>query len=147
MSSTSQRNQPRPSRRTFVKGLAMGAVASAGMLRQSAWAQSPPRQDPSVLSGTQFDLRIGRTAVNITGRDRTALTINGSLPGPLLRWREGDTVTLRVANSLDEDTSIHWHGILLPANMDGVPGLSFSGIHPGQSYRYEFTVKQHGTYW
>ena len=125
----------------------MGAVASAGMLRQSAWAQSPPRQDPSVLSGTQFDLRIGRTAVNITGRDRTALTINGSLPGPLLRWREGDTVTLRVANSLDEDTSIHWHGILLPANMDGVPGLSFSGIHPGEAYPYEFTVRQHGTYW
>ena len=147
MSSTSQPSRRQLSRRTFVRGMAMGAVASAGILRHSAWAQSPPGHEPSVLSGTQFDLRIGTTAVNITGRDRTALTINGSLPGPLLRWREGDTVTLRVANALDEDTSIHWHGILLPANMDGVPGLSFSGIHPGETYPYQFTVRQHGTYW
>ena len=147
MSSTSQPSRRHLSRRTFVRGMAMGAVASAGILRHSAWAQSPPGHEPSVLSGTQFDLRIGTTAVNITGRDRTALTINGSLPGPLLRWREGDTVTLRVANALDEDTSIHWHGILLPANMDGVPGLSFSGIHPGETYPYQFPVRQHGTYW
>ena len=74
-----------------------------------------------MLEGTEFDLRIGETRVDITGRERTALTINGSLHGPLLRWREGDTVTLRVSNSLDEDTSIHWHGILLPAAMDSVP--------------------------
>ena len=138
----------RPSRRTFVKGLAIGgAAASMGWLRQTVAAQTPQRQEPTVLSGTEFDLRIGETAANITGRPRTALTINGSLPGPLLRWREGDTVTLRVANSLDEDTSIHWHGILLPASMDGVPGLSFSGIHPGDTYRYHFTVRQNGTYW
>jgi len=100
-----------------------------------------------MLVGKEFNLRIGDTAVNVTGNARTALTINDSLPGPLLRWKEGDTITLNVSNVLDEDTSIHWHGILLPANMDGVPGLSFSGIHPGQSYRYHFTVKQHGTYW
>jgi CopA family copper-resistance protein len=137
-----------PSRRTFVKGLAIGgAAASVGLLKGSAWAQPLARVDPAVLSGTDFDLRIGETAVNITGRNRTALTINGSVPGPLLRWREGDTVTLRVANTLNEDTSIHWHGILLPANMDGVPGLSFSGIHPGDTYTYRFTVRQHGTYW
>ncbi|MGD9903966.1 MAG: copper resistance system multicopper oxidase [Dehalococcoidia bacterium] len=137
-----------PSRRTFVKGLALGgAAASVGLLRQPAWAQSRLRQESAVLSGTEFDLRIGETEVNLTGAARTALTINDSLPGPLLRWREGDTVTLNVSNSLDEDTSIHWHGILLPANMDGVPGLSFSGIHPEQSYRYRFTVKQSGTYW
>jgi FtsP/CotA-like multicopper oxidase with cupredoxin domain len=138
----------RPSRRTFVKGLAIGAAAaSVGLARDSESAQSRERRESAVLSGTEFDLRIGETKVNVTGAVRTALTINDSLPGPLLRWREGDTITLNVANSLDEDTSIHWHGILLPANMDGVPGLSFSGIRPGQAYRYEFTVKQSGTYW
>jgi CopA family copper-resistance protein len=100
-----------------------------------------------VLRGTEFDLRIGETAMNLTGTPRTALTINGSLPGPTLRWKEGDTVTLRVANALDEDTSIHWHGILLPARMDGVPGLSFHGIRPGDAYTYRFKVRQNGTYW
>ena len=90
---------------------------------------------------------IGQTAVNITGTPRTALTINNSLPGPVLRWREGDTVTLRVRNRLEESTSLHWHGIILPANMDGVPGLSFAGIEPGGDYLYRFTLEQHGTYW
>jgi CopA family copper-resistance protein len=139
----------RPSRRTFVKGLAIaGTAASVGLLRSDSASAAPlPRVDPAVLSGTEFDLRIGETRVNITGRARTALTINGSLPGPLLRWREGDTVTLRVANTLDEDTSLHWHGILLPANMDGVPGLSFDGVRPGETFTYRFPVRQHGTYW
>ena len=137
-----------PSRRSFVKGLAIGgAAASVGLLRQPVWAQARQRRDPEVLTGTTFDLRIGEVDVNVTGATRTALTINDSLPGPLLRWREGDTVTLNVSNTLDDDTSIHWHGILLPANMDGVPGLSFSGIHPGQAFRYQFAVKQSGTYW
>ena len=85
--------------------------------------------------------------MNFTGSPEVALTINGSVPGPLLRWREGDTVTLRVRNTLDQDTSIHWHGIILPANMDGVPGLSFHGIGPGETYTYTFKVKQAGTYW
>ena len=76
--------------------------------------------------------------MNFTGSTKIAQTINGSIPGPLLRWREGDTVTLRVANQLDEDTSIHWHGIVLPADMDGVPGLSFHGIRPRESYTYHF---------
>jgi CopA family copper-resistance protein len=138
----------RASRRTFVKGIAMGgAAASVGLVRGTAWAQPAPRTDSAVLSGTEFDLRIGETVVNVTGRPRTALTINGSLPGPTLRWREGDTVTLRVTNLLDEDTSIHWHGIVLPANMDGVPGLSFDGIRPGATHTYRFRVRQHGTYW
>ncbi|MPZ20776.1 MAG: copper resistance system multicopper oxidase [Luteitalea sp.] len=136
------------SRRTFVKGLAAaGAATSAGILRSVAWAEAQSRSAPAVLSGAGFDLRIGETTANITGKSRTAVTINGSIPGPTLRWREGDTVTLRVANTLDEDTSIHWHGILLPANMDGVPGLSFHGIRPGETYPYHFTVRQHGTYW
>ena len=100
------------------------------------------------LSGTSFDLRIGETSVNITGKRRTAHTVNGSIPAPILRWREGDTVTLRVANTLEDDeASIHWHGVLVPANMDGVPGLSFSGIRPGEAYTYRFRVHQHGTFW
>ena len=147
-SNPSSKSIQRPSRRTFVKGLAIGgAAASVGLLRQPVWAQARQRRDPEVLTGTTFDLRIGEVDVNVTGAARTALTINDSRPGPLLRWREGDTVTLNVSNTLDDDTSIHWHGILLPANMDGVPGLSFSGIHPGQTHRYQFTVKQSGTYW
>ena len=100
-----------------------------------------------MLSGNDFDLFIGETPVNITGAARTAMTINGSLPGPILRWREGETVTLRVRNRLKEDTSIHWHGIILPANMDGVPGLSFHGIAPDGMYEYKFKVNQNGTYW
>jgi CopA family copper-resistance protein len=137
-----------PTRRTFVKGLALtGTAASLGLMRNPAATGRGTRVTPSVLDGTGFDLRIGETRVDITGRERTALTINGSLPGPLLRWREGDTVTLRVTNTLDEDTSIHWHGILLPAAMDGVPGLSFAGIRPGETYPYRFPVRQAGTYW
>lgn len=135
------------SRRQFIKTLAAGsAIAGLGLWRPPVWAISSPGR-PVVHSGTDFDLSIGELPVNITGKPRTALAINGTLPGPLLRWREGDTVTLRVANRLDETTSIHWHGIILPANMDGVPGLSFQGIAPGGMYEYRFKVKQNGTYW
>ncbi|MCC7178755.1 MAG: copper resistance system multicopper oxidase [Acidobacteria bacterium] len=134
-------------RRRFVKGLAVGgAVVAAGRWDLPAWAQ-PVRQAPAVLTGTEIDLAIGETPMNITGAPRIAQTINGTIPGPVVRLREGDTVTLRVKNELDEDTSIHWHGIILPANMDGVPGLSFHGIRPGETYHYRFTLKQHGTYW
>ena len=135
------------SRRTFVKSLAVGgAVAGLGLWRQPAWALTSPGQ-PTVLSGTEFDLTIDSISVDFTGKRRTAMAINGSIPGPLLRWREGDTVTLRVRNRLPHDTSIHWHGILLPANMDGVPGFSFAGIAPDGMYEYRFKVKQSGTYW
>lgn len=134
-------------RRTFVKGLAAGSLLGGlGLWRTPVWAldgAAPVNE----LSGNEFELFIGETPVNFTGSARTAMTINGSLPGPLLRWREGDTVTLRVRNRLAADTSIHWHGILLPANMDGVPGLSFHGIEPGGVYVYQFKVRQHGTYW
>ena len=142
-----------PSRRRFVQGLAIGgAVAGLGLWPRQGWAlQSIGNRN--VLSGTEFDLVIGETSMNFTGRTRSAITVNGSLPAPLLRWREGTTVNLRVTNALPpgsmhgHETSIHWHGILLPANMDGVPGLSFNGIHPGETYHYRFTVKQGGTYW
>ncbi len=136
------------SRRTFVTGLAAGgAVTAFGGLPPLAGAQPGQPRPQDTLRGTAFDLAIGETAMNFTGSPKTALTINGSIPGPLLRWREGDTVTLRVRNELDEDTSIHWHGIILPANMDGVPGLSFHGIRPRETYTYRFQVRQAGTYW
>jgi CopA family copper-resistance protein len=136
------------SRRTFVKGLAVsGAALGLGAVRVSPGYAQATRKQADVLSGTQFDLKIGETPINITGAHRTAVAVNGSVPAPTLRWKEGDTVTLRVANTLDEDASIHWHGILLPANMDGVPGLSFHGIRPRETYTYQFKVRQGGTYW
>ncbi|QQN30361.1 MULTISPECIES: copper resistance system multicopper oxidase [Pseudomonas] len=139
--------ESRTSRRTFVKGLAAaGVLGGLGLWRSPSWAASGSPA-LSVLSGTEFDLSIGEMPVNITGRRRTAMAINGGLPGPLLRWKEGDTVTLRVRNRLDAATSIHWHGIILPPNMDGVPGLSFAGIEPGGVYVYQFKVQQNGTYW
>ncbi len=135
-------------RRTFVKGLAVGgAAAGLGMWPSRGFAQAAARTSQATLTGTEFDLRIAETPVNFTGATRMGITVNGSIPAPLVRWREGDTVTMRVANALDEDTSIHWHGMILPSNMDGVPGLSFHGIHPGETYTYKFTVRQGGTYW
>ena len=141
-----------PSRRRFVQGLAAGgAIAGLGLWPRASWAQTA--QTMPTLRGTEFDLSIGETLVNYTGSTRPAVTINGTVPGPLLRWKQGTTVTLRVRNELPRgsihgpDTSIHWHGILLPANMDGVPGMSFDGIRPGESYLYRFDVKQAGTYW
>ena len=142
-----------PTRRRFIQGIAAaGAVSALGFWPKPGWALRSPGQ-PEVLSGTEFDLSVGETLVNFTGEIRPAVTINGSLPAPLLRWKEGSTVVLRVRNALPAgsihgpDTSIHWHGILLPANMDGVPGMSFDGIRPGESYLYRFQVRQAGTYW
>ncbi|HKZ73474.1 MAG TPA: copper resistance system multicopper oxidase [Steroidobacteraceae bacterium] len=141
------------SRRRFLHGLAAGgAVTTLGTWPKPIWALKAAGQR-NVLSGTEFDLVIGETPMSFTGRTRAAVTVNGSLPAPTLRWREGDVVTLRVTNRLaagsthGHDTSIHWHGILLPANMDGVPGLSFSGIGHGETYAYRFDVRQGGTYW
>ncbi|MBI1735359.1 MAG: copper resistance system multicopper oxidase [Candidatus Rokubacteria bacterium] len=105
------------------------------------WALAVP-----ALAG-EYDLVIEEKVINITGAERTAKTINGSVPGPALRWREGEDVTVRVTNRLGEPTSIHWHGLIVPAAMDGVPGVSFDGIAPGESFTYRFTVKQSGTYW
>lgn len=132
----------RAGRRRFLQGLALGA-ATVGLGWRPARAAAPP----AILRGNDFDLRIGAEPVNFKGRERTAITVNGSLPAPVLHWREGDTVTLRVTNTLDETTSIHWHGLLLPAGMDGVPGLSYPGIRPGETFVYRFPVRQNGTYW
>lgn len=139
------------SRRRFVTGAALGGVAAGlGLHRLPAWAADPMSTShlPQVLTATDLDLTIGASQVNFTGRPRTAVTVNGTLPAPILRWREGDTVTVRVRNRLpDAQTSIHWHGILLPSNMDGVPGLSFDGIAPGETWQYRFQLRQSGTYW
>ena len=146
--SSRRRSSEGTSRRTFVKGLAVGGtVAALGLWRTPAFAQGNTPSRWGDVSGTEFDLRIGETPMNVTGNARNAVTVNGSIPAPTLHWKEGDTVTLRVANTLSEDASIHWHGILLPANMDGVPGLSFHGIRPGETYVYRFKVRQGGTYW
>ncbi len=137
-------------RRRFVQGLAAGGVLLGfSPFARTAWAQSGDTRTgaPAVLTGTEFNLEIGETPVNFTGNPQMATTINGSLPGPTLRWREGDTVTIRVTNRLKEATSIHWHGILLPFQMDGVPGISFPGIAPGETFTYRFKVEQNGTYW
>jgi len=135
------------SRRRFVEGLiAGGALAGTGLWTTPAWATTSPGQ-PAVLSGTEFALDLVESPVNFTGTPRMATTVNGQVPAPLLRWREGDRITLRVTNRMSVAGSIHWHGILLPAPMDGVPGLSFKGIAPGETYVYQFDVRQSGTYW
>ncbi|MGH0047274.1 copper resistance system multicopper oxidase, partial [Enterobacter cloacae] len=139
--------QLKSSRRNFIKGItAAGIVGGFGIKTFNAFSAVSMVQ-PHMLTGNDFDLFIAETPVNITGTIRYAKTINAGLPGPLLRWKEGDIVTLRVKNRLKETTSIHWHGIILPANMDGVPGLSFHGIEPDETFIYSFRVQQNGTYW
>jgi CopA family copper-resistance protein len=137
--------RPDPGRRRFVQGLAAGGVAATFGLR----AASPhaAQREPAVLSGTEFNLEIAELPVNYTGAARIATAVNGSVPAPILRWREGSVVNVRVSNRLRTQTSIHWHGLLVPADMDGVPGLSFPGIAPGESFVYRFPVRQSGTYW
>ena len=135
------------SRRRFVTGIGAGSLfyALGGLIPKLALGSEP--MSPNMLRGKQFGLDIAYQPVNFTGKQNIATAINGSIPGPILRWREGDRVTLRVTNHLTQDSSIHWHGIILPSNMDGVPGLSFAGIRPGEYFDYQFAVRQSGTYW
>ncbi|MEW8240230.1 MAG: copper resistance system multicopper oxidase [Candidatus Thiodiazotropha taylori] len=137
------------SRRRFVKGLALGGAFTGLGFGGSVFATSMKQAGPQTLRGTKFELILAEQAVNFTGALRLATTVNGSLPAPLLRWRVGDTVTLRVTNLLPETSSIHWHGIILPSAMDGVPGIAddFQGIRPGETFTYRFPVTQSGTYW
>ncbi len=141
-------------RRNFLKTTAAtgGFIAGAGLMPQMlpAWAQSNGHTDLSginVLSGTEYDLTVGKKRVMIDGKPGNGIVVNDQLPAPLLRWKEGDDITLRVKNNLDVDTSIHWHGILLPFQMDGVPGVTFPGIKPGETFTYKFPLMQAGTYW
>lgn len=138
------------SRRRFVTGLASTTTFSmigASSLARAATMSTRFHQQHPELSGLKYKLNIGYKSVNFTGKPRQAFAVNGAVPSPILRWKEGDRVTLDVTNNLAHDSSIHWHGMILPTNMDGVPGLSFAGIKPGQTFRYEFDVKQNGTYW
>lgn len=130
-------------RRSFLYGAGAGLFV-LGASRNLAWPQNATQSE---LSGTEFDLQIGETPVNFTRKARVGTVVNGQIPAPLLRWREGDLITLRVTNRLPSRSSIHWHGMIVPADMDGVPGLSFDGIPSGGAYVYRFKVNQYGTYW
>ena len=144
---------PRLSRRGFVRA----AGAAAGLAAMPAWAQghsvhrmrggAPIRVGFDEVSGAVIDLAVGHGPRIVQGRKGHGIAVNGSVPGPLIRLKEGQDVRLNVTNNLPEDTSIHWHGLLLPFHMDGVPGISFPGIRPGQTFTYEFPVRQAGTYW
>src|SRR6266851_6826265 len=158
MSSETRGSKPAPSgscrnnargitRRRFVQGIvAGGVIAGLDLWRWPALA-AKNAAGPPILSGNSFNLVVEQVPVNYTGHPAYATAVNGSVPAPTLRWREGDMVTLAVSNRLKDTTSIHWHGIRAPSDMDGVPGLSFPGIPPGETLVYRFPVRQSGTFW
>src|SRR5437867_6256983 len=128
---------------------AVGGAATLSTLLPG-WARGAGgglAQPLPALTGTDINLTIDRAMWPIDGRPGHAVAINGTLPGPLIRLKEGQNVRLSVTNRLDEETSIHWHGILVPFKFDGVPGVSFPGIKPGETFVYEFPIRQSGTYW
>jgi FtsP/CotA-like multicopper oxidase with cupredoxin domain len=137
-------------RRDILRGSALvgGSIALASFF--PAWAKPVSSGIVAPLptvSGEDIKLTIARQSMMIDGKAFRAIGVNGTVPAPLIRLREGQRVRLHVHNQLDEDSSIHWHGLLVPPEHDGVPGVSFPGIKPGGSYLYEFDVKQNGTYW
>ncbi|MBJ7498479.1 MAG: copper resistance system multicopper oxidase [Sphingopyxis sp.] len=137
-------------RRTFVTGALGGGALAALSSWYPAWAQPVSSGIASTLptvEGSDITLRIARQTMRIDGRVSRAIGINGTVPAPLVRLKEGQQARLRVVNDLDEDSSIHWHGLILPFHMDGVPGVSFPGIKPRSTFVYEFPVVQSGTYW
>jgi CopA family copper-resistance protein len=141
-------------RRSALRGGLVGGGLLALQGALPAWARtvsagsSRDGASPNgTLAGPDIALSIGHQSFSAGGKTAHAVTVNGSLPGPLIRLREGQTARLSVTNTLDEDASIHWHGLLVPFQMDGVPGISFPGIRPRETFVYEFPVRQHGTYW
>jgi len=137
-------------RRQLLRGTGLAAAGAGLAAWLPAWAQSvsPGIVAPlPTISGDVIALRIARQSMMIDGRRSDAIGINGVVPGPLIRLREGQTVRLRVTNDLDEDSSIHWHGLLVPMQYDGVPGISFPGIKPRATFDYDFPIRQAGTYW
>ena len=137
-------------RRSLLRGAALGGVGLGLSGLFPAWARSGTAgtgPEMPTLSGEHIRLQIGHSPFTVSGRSGHAVTVNGTLPAPLLRLREGQNLRISVANTLAEDTSIHWHGLLLPFQMDGVPGVSFPGIRPSETFVYEFPVRQSGTYW
>jgi CopA family copper-resistance protein len=137
-------------RRNFVAAAAAGGGSVALASLFPAWAQpvsSGIIAPLPVVSGNDITLRIARQTMRIDGKVSRAIGINGTVPGPLIRLKQGQTARINVVNDLDVDSSIHWHGLLLPFQMDGVPGVSFPGIKPRSTFVYEFPVIQSGTYW
>ncbi|MBB36359.1 MAG: copper-binding protein [Hirschia sp.] len=137
------------SRRQFLHSTAQGAMFTSLSCLLPAWARSASDGNMGVspVTASAFDLVVDTFPVTIGGRTGKAVGVNGTLPAPLIRFREGEEITLNVTNGLDEDTSIHWHGLLVPFQMDGVPGVTFPGIRPGQTFTYKYAVPQSGTYW
>ncbi|MCC4289155.1 copper resistance system multicopper oxidase [Vreelandella aquamarina] len=139
------------SRRQVLKGgAALGIGSAAAMGLTPAWANPWGRTNvyaQGVEEGPEVSLAIRRESLPIDGQEAQPITINGTSPAPLIRLKEGQDAVLRVTNLLDEPTSIHWHGLILPPEMDGVPGVSFAGIAPGETFTYRFPVRQNGTYW
>jgi CopA family copper-resistance protein len=132
-------------RRVLLRGAtALGGAAALASLAPG-WARG--QSGPQALSGEEISLTVGHVPLRIDGRSVHAVGVNGQVPGPLIRLKEGQTARIAVTNTLDEDTSIHWHGLLVPFQMDGVPGVSFPGIKPGETFLYEFPVRHAGTYW
>ncbi|QZD94619.1 copper resistance system multicopper oxidase [Qipengyuania gelatinilytica] len=137
------------SRRNLIRSTA--ALAAASALPMPAWAKGQSlthaKNGFGEVSGKDIELAIGNHHFTTGGRSGHAVAVNGTVPGPLVRLREGQTARLHVTNDLDEDSSIHWHGLLVPFQFDGVPGVSFPGIRPGERFTYEFPIRQSGTYW
>ena len=130
-------------------GAAVGGTAALGTWFP-AWAQTASSGivvPPPTVSGPDVSLRIARQTMRIDGKPFRAIGINGTVPGPLIRLRQGQKVRLSVSNDLDVESSIHWHGLLVPFQYDGVPGVSFPGIKPQSKFLYEFPINQAGTYW
>jgi CopA family copper-resistance protein len=141
---------PRLDRRTFLNSMTAGSAWLAASALLPPWARAAEgllRSGAPLPRDVEVDLAIRRVPFTVGGREATAVAIDGTVPGPELRFREGGTATLRVHNELDEPTSVHWHGILLPPEMDGVPGISFGGIPAGETFEYHYRLVQNGTYW
>ena len=150
LSRTRQTNSDSIARRLLLNCIAALALFGSSELLVPAYALENTTINPgsqTALSGDVIDLTIGEQLFLLDGRTAPAMTINGTIPGPIIRLKEGQLATVRVTNRLKEDTSIHWHGLLLPPAVDGVPGVSFAGIKPGETFIYRFPVKQSGTYW
>ena len=137
------------SRRRLLRGATLvgGSLAATALFPSWARSATPGLAGPEALSGDDIRLTIGHSALKVDGRESHVVAINGAVPGPLIRLKEGQRVRLSVTNTLSEDTSIHWHGMLVPFAMDGVPGVSFPGIRAGETFVYEFPIIQSGTYW
>lgn len=135
-------------RRTFLQSVAASTLLfTSSRLKAREKKELGKHRPTGMLEGTEFYLTLEETLVNVTGKPAIATTVNGMLPAPTLKWREGDTVTIHVTNNLPVSSSIHWHGLILPYQMDGVPDISFKGIDPGETFTYRFEVKQSGTFW